>query len=544
DGVGSVVVQPSGFVIIQPTSITTTPGASDISLQVVSSRLDPVSLLRATDQGIRGGYSVSVDIVSSSPSVGTVTSSPLVFSANQSSKTTAFHPLAPGTSSIIAQTPVGFTTPGASGQIAAVVKTGITIPPATVGKDLQVPISIALNAAPAQAVDVTITSLATNIALVSKTSTGAGAQSVTFTGVTGTTVGTVYMQGISEGTAAISATASGYSDGVGSVVVQPSGFVIIQPSAINTTTSGSNVVLTVTASRLNPATLTRSTDQAIRGGLSVSVPVVSSNTSVGTILTSPIVFNSGESTKTATFDPIGTGTSTITVQPPTGFSTPTGQNQIVATVKPRILMASATVGQDLQVPVNVTLEAVPGVPVDIVITAASGSVATLSRDPSAEGTNSVTFYGVASASVGTVYVQGRSQGSTGIIATASGYSDAISSATVTPSGFMFSRPGDFSIGFLYPDKTIEVMAYRLATGTLSLSSPQSVRGGLDLSISVTSSNELVGSLLTNPILFVANQVSNTTLFHPLAVGRTTLGIVQPSGFSTPSTLTTILGTVF
>ena len=68
-------------------------------------------------------------------------------------------------------------------------------------------------------------------------------------------------------------------------------------------------------------------------GLTVNVDVTSSDTNVGTITTSPAVFNGGDSFFTTQFDPAAVGTTTISVVPPSGFNTPSNFRQITATVQ-------------------------------------------------------------------------------------------------------------------------------------------------------------------------------------------------------------------
>ena len=81
--------------------------------------------------------------------------------------------------------------------------------------------------------------------------------------------------------------------------------------------------------------LQRARAQPLRGGhASVSVDVTSSNTTVGRIVGSPVVFSVNQSSKTVQFDPLAVGTTTLAVPPPVGFSTPINLQQITATVNP------------------------------------------------------------------------------------------------------------------------------------------------------------------------------------------------------------------
>ena len=85
---------------------------------------------------------------------------------------------------------------------------------------------------------------------------------------------------------------------------------------------------------LDPTFLNFQAQQAVRGGLTVSVPVTSGTTSVGTIVGSPAVFNPGDNGNANTaFAPVATGMSVLTVGVPAGFSTPSNGRQLTATVQ-------------------------------------------------------------------------------------------------------------------------------------------------------------------------------------------------------------------
>jgi hypothetical protein len=162
----------------------------------------------------------------------------------------------------------------------------------------------------------------------------AGGTSLTLTNVTTTTVGTIFAQGRGLGNTTITVTAPGYTNGVSNVTVDPSGF-ILNMSNITTTAGAANTTLRVDAARLTPGTLNYVTSQPLRGGLTVNVPVTSSNTAVGTIVGSPAVFNPGDTVNFGTaFDPAAAGTSTVGIATPAGFSTPSNLQLITATVNP------------------------------------------------------------------------------------------------------------------------------------------------------------------------------------------------------------------
>ena len=291
---------------------------------------------------------MNVPVTSGTPSVGTIVGSPAVFNPGDSSNSsTAFHPLAVGMSILTVGVPAGFSTPSNGRQITATVRApglGASPNPITVGSDLQVAVQIFVDAAPPSptAVTVSVPSTATSIATVSADGTVAGGSTVTLTATPGTTfVGTVFVQGRGLGDTTLGVLAAGYTSVSSAVAVQPSGFVFVACPFCNllagdftTTSSAGDTALTVAAAILDPTFLTFQSQQAVRGGLAVNVPVTSATTSVGTIVGSPAVFTSGDSFNLGTaFHPLAAGMSVLTVGTPAGFSMPSNGRQITAAVQ-------------------------------------------------------------------------------------------------------------------------------------------------------------------------------------------------------------------
>ncbi|HLA39107.1 MAG TPA: hypothetical protein VJ417_03880, partial [Candidatus Glassbacteria bacterium] len=281
----------------------------------------------------------NVPVTSSDTFVGVITTSPVVFTGGNSAVNTAFDPQGAGTATIAVGTPAGFDIPSSFRQITATVTAPNIniISNVTVGKDLQTSVFISLGVAPPNPVNVTVTSSNPAIAILSTSATTVGSNSVTFSGVTSTSVGTIIVQGIGRGSTILTAQAPGYNDATPTVTVDPSGFVINSPSSINTTASAANVTIQIASALLNPTTLNRVTNQAVRAGLAVNVPVTSSNPAVGTITVNPVAFAGGSSSVNTAFDPLAAGTTTIAVgtpvsTPPVVFDTPSNLQQITATV--------------------------------------------------------------------------------------------------------------------------------------------------------------------------------------------------------------------
>jgi hypothetical protein len=155
------------------------------------------------------------------------------------------------------------------------------------------------------------------------------------------------------------------------------------------------------------------------------------------------------------FDPAVVGTTQIQVVPPSGpglgFSTPTTARVITATVTaPGILFSggvtTTAVGENLQTQLSISLGATPPGPVTVTVTVASTGIATIvnGNNATVEGSSTVTFTNVTTASVGSIFVQGRAaSGTTTITAQAPGYADAVLTVTTQPSGFIITPPREF-----------------------------------------------------------------------------------------------------
>jgi hypothetical protein len=297
----------------------------------------------------------------------------------------------------------------------------LTINNVTLGKDLQTSTNGSLGApAPAGGLDVTITSADAARLLLSTSQTAAGSASILLHVNAGSSsIPTYYVQALDgSGTVQYTAAASGYQTDSASATLHPSGF-ILNTNNFTTNTFAPNVTIRIDASRLNPTNLHWAQTMELRAGLTVPVTVTSSNTAVGTIVGSPVSFSGGDLLKNVAFDPQSSGTSTVSITTPTGFSTPGDFQSAVATVTaPNITVGSATVGRDLQMTVQITLASAPPSPVDVTVTSNDDTIATVTRDGAIAGGASVTFLGVTGTNVGFVYVQGRSVGTTSLTVSA------------------------------------------------------------------------------------------------------------------------------
>jgi hypothetical protein len=424
----------------------------------------------------------------------------------------------------------------------------ISVSNATTGVKLQNQISITLPVAPPAPVTVTVSvpppTVAPDAATISSSQTVAGGTTLTFTNVTSTYVGTVYAQGQIAGSTTMTVAAPGYTSGTGTITVDPSGF-ILNTATITTTTFSAATAVTVYSAILNPGTLTVYNYGYLLnpGVVPVTVPITDSATNVGTLSSNSLVFSAGSTFQTVSFQPVSAGTANITLGTPGGFSTPSVDQQITATVSaPVISVESVLTGANLQYSLPIALPVAPPNPVTVTVTSNGPAIATISSSGTVVGGTTLTFPNVSSSNyynVGTIYVQGQSVGSTTLTVSAPGYTNGNSTVTVDPSGFVFLSPPDIMTTAASGPSSFYVYTAVLTPGTLTLYNyGYGLNPGIgNVSVPVVSSNTSVGTITTSPLVFTPGSEYVGSAFQPLGTGTSTISIQTPqtpSGFSTPS----------
>lgn len=540
----AMTLTPSGFAIFTPAMINTSTFAAPTNVQLRPYRLEPATLNRVGSQRLRPGVTVGVDVTSSNTNVGTITVSPVVFTGGDLQLFTAFDPLISGSTTIDVVTPAGFDTPSSGTSIAATVDApDISFSGGQVGVDLQVGRSIFLGAVPPNPVDVTVTVNDPAIATISTDPLVAGTGSITFTGVTSTTVGTIHVQGRSLGSTTIVVQAAGYDDGMGIFDVDPCGFGIWTPSSIDTTIYSQPSNVQIRPYVLDPVTLNTGASQRVRGGATVSVTVSSMNAGVGVITLSPLVFNANELAHTTAFQPVAPGITTVDVTTPAGWATPSNRQSIAAQVRlPNITMQDVDVGEDLQVVRNAFLEAPPPIVWGVTFRVVDPSIALISDVRTARGRQNIDI-AVSGAAVGPVYVQGISQGTTTIEVTANDYVMETATVTVGPSGFAIFTPTTISTSTLSAPTNIQVRPFRLNPVTLNVAGSQETRGGFRVAVPITIGNAAVARLNPTRLRFDSATLIELTQLIPQSGGTTAFSVGVPVGFDPPSNNTSIPVTV-
>lgn len=570
--VANISFNPTGFTITGPNStdtFSTSVGAGDSGLTLSISNLDTAGNIVVTNPParLRAGISVTVPVNSSTPATGTITGGPATIAAgNTSYMGLAFHPVAAGTSTLTMGTPSlsGFAIPATETQITATVtQQAITMNPVNLGYNMQATGTAHLGAAaPGGGLQVTITSGDAAKVLLSTDATGqtVGSSSIILSVPAGqTSIPTFMIQSLSaSGTVTLTASAPGYQSGTASVALTPSAFVIDGGKGIGqpfTSTPNSAVTIAVTLMRLDPSNAPVSAGP-LRAGFSASevdVTVGSSDENVGLVFGGG-VFHTNDITDTANtvFFPQTLGQTTLSVSQPPGFGVPSSGATLAATVtSPTITVNTSVnrVGQNLQIGTFGSLNT-PAGDNGLTVTFTSNNANVLvSSDPAAAGSSSTSVFvpagkGLNGIGFPTVYVQALA-GATGtatITASTSDGSFASGNKTVTvaPSAFVISSPNGLGADFATIHSTagnptnpttLSVMSYAL-NGSLA-ETMEPVRGGLSVSVAVSSSSTPIGTINNSPVLFTGGVSGGQVSFQPgTTVGVATITVAQPSGFST------------
>ena len=441
----------------------------------------------------------------------------------------------------------------------------VNIPNVQVGKNLQTLITLTIpEPAPVGGRRITLTPSNYNLVRVVGRQADAGsANPLLVTIGEGLTQATgIYVQGLApSGTAQIVASTPGLADGIATVALYPSGFVISGPNGSGGSFQmfqGASALLTVQSARLSVDN-TLAEIQALKGGVTLvfnsgtgqfeptpntMVPVFLANSTAGVGSPNPtsVTIIGGESSATTTFTSTSSGSTTVTATPPTGYALPGGgSNAVTINIVPSGLVAqNATVGQNLQVPIRVNLNSsAPLGGLALTVTSSDSSKVLFSSSATSVGLASITLNVQAGRNnTQDFFVQGlQSGGVVSYTAMAPGYGNATGSITLTPSGFVifspFGRGADFFTTTGAANSDLTIVAARLDSSANFIET-QAIRGGLTVSVGVTSGTPGVGAITTSPLSITGPENTAATQFDPSTAGVTRVSVVQPPGFSTPA----------
>jgi hypothetical protein len=534
DGTAVVTLAQSGFYLV-PTSLSTTTLSSDSTVAISVATLDANRQI-VTAQPLRGGIApVQVNVTSSDPTKGTIATSPVTFGANSSQGSTTFHPLAAGSTVITAGAPAGFTQVNIRDHLTAdVTQPGIIMSAATIGKDLQLAYVVTLQTSQANPTTLTVTSLDPTKLLVSASPTVAGSSSAAIPVPANTTGVLVYVQALqSSGTAALKASTPGFADGQANITLGSSGF-FLETVDFGTTTLSSDTTISISTGLMD-SSRNLSSRQPLRAGMSsVSVNVASSDTSKGTITSSPVVFSGNVGNLTTKFHPIAAGSSTISIDVPAGFTAPSKTQQAIATITaPSLTMNSLTIGKDLQTSAAAFLGAnAPQGGVSVTITSQDPTKLLLSTNPAVVGSDHVVVQVTSGSSTPLFYLQAlQNSGTVTLALSAPGFANGSAVVTLASSAFAFTATS-LSTTTISTDSLLQIFTYYVDANGTPITA-QNLRGGLaPVNVVVASSDTNKGTIVDSPAVFSGNSGSASVHFHPLSAGSTILSIATPAGFGT------------
>ncbi len=581
-----VDVGPSGIDFNTSVDIVTTVFAADTGLFVRTSLLNDTETTSPPNnirqfQGVRGGHpGISIDLTNSLPGVGTLTT-PVVIVANASNVSAQFDPLTAGTTELGVTQPTGFTAPvnGNSSRTAIVdapeafmIQGGGYVPHYFVGLNLQTLARVRLESAPPSPVDVVVSVPANSGVLLSDSPTTPGSTSLTVaTNTTSLFSITFYMQGLVQGddidddvpfTIEVfetgTTTPAGYVSLPSDVDVGPSGIDFNTSTDLVTTTFSPDSTVFIRTSLLNDSETASPPNnirqfQGVRGGIAgLSVELTNSLPAVGTLST-PVFFAANATSAGAIFDPLTAGTTVFGITLPAGFIAPANgnlaRNAVVDAPNLSLTIGSSPnsdldIGHDLQVLRSIRLQvAAPAPGVDVTVEIVDPTVAVISTDPTAVGTGSITFPLVTGVFAPNIYIQGLliNQG-TELKITAPGYDQWITTIQIIDSGFYIASPTSITTTTGAANSLVNIRAASL-NANQTVKALQDLRGGLNVDVAVNSSVPAVGTIVTSPLTFSGGDGFLTTQFDPVAVGITTISIVQPAGFTPVAGRTSITATV-
>jgi hypothetical protein len=341
----NVTVVPSGFSISTGycsggniSSFATTTLSPDTNLVVCSVALNAAHVYLA-DQALRPGISQTVYLGSSDTTIGTVPAS-VTFAGGDQVLRPKFHPVGvPGSTLLSVTQPGGFVIPTWNNlpidQITANVSApGITAYPYSVGFNLSQFVGISLAAGvPSGGATATITSDNPDLLVYNSAATPQMGTTIQLPLASAATYFTLSYEALAaSGTANVSISIPGFATKTVVITLLPSGFYFAGGSTYSLHPAGTSQIAVYSAA-LNPTTGLVYTTQPVRDGItSLSVGVISSQTTFATVSPLTLTFGPGDGTKSFVITGVALGNSVITLNQPLGCSTPGNYNALTVSV--------------------------------------------------------------------------------------------------------------------------------------------------------------------------------------------------------------------
>jgi hypothetical protein len=414
---------------------------------------------------------------------------------------------------------------------------------ATIGNNLQADVTVSRVGDTATAATMTITSLDQTRLLFSTTPTGNALSTITVTFPANQTVSPDFYAHAygSTGTVSYTISADTYGSVTSNVTLAPSGLVIQVPGGGDTSfimplgpTPATLLIETASLDKSgNPLAL-----QAVAYGVSINAAVAAANSAVGAVTTSPVAINTGASSASTTFQAAGVGTTSITASAGSYASW-----TVSVTVQNNSFMifsdGDASIGQFLETTGMVYLNPIPAVGLQVTLQSNSSllQLATSSNgiDCSSPGPWSaqIVLTVVAGPKVPLYCIESLgSSGAPTYTVSAPGYNTTTDTTlSLAPSAIVFYPTSSTQVSLKGGSQQFVLESVQLdSSGNLNygywqrLATPQTVTFG--------NTNPSAGTFTT--VNFPAGTYSTNATFTPSATGSNTITIVQPNGFTVPT----------
>ena len=446
---------------------------------------------------------------------------------------------------------------------------GLTLANVAVGSNLQTPVTLRLSEpAPEGGLEVTVTSEDASRLKLSRHPEASGTDSLVVKVPAGfNESGEFWLLGMAgEGEVAYTATARSFAPGRGIVTLTPSAIVMVGPfkaTEFKTTTGAASSRLVLYSVRLTPS-MEFAEQQAVAGGVSLDIEILSSTEGVGVISPLRVSIPGGSPNTISEFKPAKPGSTSITTSVPPGFSRPPAKYAAVvaAVALPGLAITDQLmIGQNLQVGANVGLgEAAGPGGVEVTLTSNDPTQLLISGSSTEVGANSLVVKVPAGAVSAQFVLQALGKaGTVSYTATAHGYASRMGKIGLAPSGVviapspygppdeaeLFRKSGEGARGFIAhlagnTEMPLSVWTAQLDPITLRSAdiTVQPLRAGISITVNVESSNPAAGKV-TSPVIIKGGTEIGHAQFTALSKGTTLITAITPSNFTKSTNSTTV-----
>jgi hypothetical protein len=447
----------------------------------------------------------------------------------------------------------------------------ITAPDATVGRNLQTPITVRLpDTKGRQDLKVTITSSDPRRLLLSDAPDKAGSPSIVVTVLHQFIESPMFwLQGRADkGAVTYTVSAEGFHSVKGIVKLAPSAIVIVGPfrsPKFPITLHAQPSSITIVSAALNKDGKIDA-EQPLAAGRDVEVSITNSNPAVGRLRSSTLTLHGGASYGATLFEPLAEGETTLTPTQPTGFQAANEYPSVTAAVSlPGMAIdGEMLLGKDLQNAATLLLgEVSPHGGLEVTLTSSDPSKLVLATRPDEAGCGSIKVTVPEGQFTAAYFLQAL--GDSGIVtyeAQATGYRNRVARVGLAPSGVIVAYapygPPDraavvrkvevvddraFHLSLANPkDKEVQLVVWTAyldpETGRAADITVQPLRPGVKATVNLVSSDPAVG-VVQSPLTIDAGKNHAISSFTALRKGVTIISVDAPPGFATPKNATRI-----